>query len=621
MVDIQPVCSLRVTAIPRKPISRRLYMAHTSPTLVAPPFVIAAYIQPSAHDMAWPTRQLNYYLGQPLLIVIKRRPKQFSIFRSNSFSRMYNHARCSEDMWRASDRATAARNLVGLLTALCTNDTGHSSATTPPHSPRHIDTPSVSNCREILSAIQALVPTLSSDKPIFATFHDGEVHDPLGGGSYAFKDDIVEPILHALVNDEVCLKREKNHQSNRKNDKTDSMGCSKTIHECSAQLKSEIPTRDIIIHAGAQPNNSPHAGTLVVFCYAFSFARSIYHRIKANAANANYKPPRVSVEITFVDTAPVTGCGIEIDGIQYQRSYRNVPRALDTYMADYREILSLLSAWSGISFTTAFQSDFFAQPTIPSLLRYVVANHDILGRQLSPKYKKLALRAACPVPDCGLAEKHGRLNVYGDFDHGCKNGSTNYAGDKDTITFHCPRHGPHTISIAKPADVARLEANAPVRNLIRSMSHLLDTSKHHVRVTGADYAGMYQEVFLYRPLAAWSAATGLATGRTPHILYAPLIVDWSGAKLSKTLYVNKGGYEAMKLFGTDGLCSYAQLKSQFGGHGEEGLMRIWREVQAWVADPRKLFRTFSVEYLQRVIMTPVDEARGIGSDDGYLGEN
>jgi hypothetical protein len=131
------------------------------------------------------------------------------------------------------------------------------------------------------------------------------------------------------------------------------------------------------------------------------------------------------------------------------------------------------------------------------------------------------------------------------------------------------------------------------------MAHLLDTDKHHVRITGADYAGMYQETFLYRPLAAWSAATGHARGRTPHILYAPLVVDWSGAKLSKSLYVRDGGYAAMRLFGSDGLCSYARLKEQVG---EEGLRRLWDEVVRWVADPRKLFRCWSVEYLQRVVI-------------------
>lgn len=85
-------------------------------------------------------------------------------------------------------------------------------------------------------------------------------------------------------------------------------------------------------------------------------------------------------------------------------------------------------------------------------------------------------------------------------------------------------------------------------------------------------------------------------------------MDWSGAKLSKSLYVREREYDAMKLLGAEGLCSYARLKGQFSGEGQfsgdgtDGLKRLWEEVQGWVADPRKLFRTFSVEYLTRVIL-------------------
>lgn len=493
----------------------------------------------------------------------------------------------------ASDpRATAAQNLVRLLVPLLTDEAGPSSATSQLAQLQDISL-QTSTCREILSAIQALVPTLTPKSPIFATFHDGRVHDPLGGGSYAFQEDVVEPVLLALTNDEILSNGEKGLLVDKRSNATVPKNCP----ECPIQL----PTRPIVIHAGAQPNNSPHAGTLVVFCYAFSLAREIRKRMQGTVANADFKPPPVSVEITFVDTAPVHGHKTEIDGIQYQKSYRDVPGALNTHMADYKQVLHLLSIWSDIPFTTAFQSDFFSHPTIPSLLRYIITYHDFLGHQLSPKYGTLALRAACPIPGCGLAEKHGRLNVY-NYNSNHQTRNTSSATPDATITFHCPHHGPHTICISEPADVARLEANAPARNLIRSMSQLLDSSAHHVRITGADYAGMYQEVFLYRPLAAWSRATGLAAGRTPHILYAPLIVDWSGAKLSKALYVREGGYEAMKLFGTEGLCSFAQLKSRFGGDGVEGLRRLWEEVQAWLEDPRKLFRAFSVEYLRRVIM-------------------
>jgi hypothetical protein len=474
-----------------------------------------------------------------------------------------NQAQDTPELGEASS-GTAAQKLMGLLHQLETHTSSPTSHT---------------NTREILSAIDGLVREVTPGNPLYAAFHDGQVHDPLGAGSYAFRDDFVGPILLGLVDDE--------------------MSATGTTSSNNQDAAFVTPTRPIIFHAGAQPNNSPHCGTLIVFCYTFAVARAVKDRLEASKSG-KLAPP-ISVEITLVDTAPVNSESIEVEGIQYQRSYRDVPNALGTRMTDYQEVLALLSTWSGIPVHISFQRDFFAQAHMSSLVNYLVANHKSLGHQLSPTHGTLALRAACPAPGCHLAEKHGRLNqyTYQTVGLGTTLADAEPSEGAAAITFHCPQHGPHTIKACSPNELARLEANAPTRNLLRSMAHLLDTDKHHVRITGADYAGMYQETFLYRPLAAWSAATGHARGRTPHILYAPLVVDWSGAKLSKSLYVRDGGYAAMRLFGSDGLCSYARLKEQVG---EEGLRRLWDEVVRWVADPRKLFRCWSVEYLQRVVI-------------------
>ncbi|KAJ8130199.1 hypothetical protein O1611_g3427 [Lasiodiplodia mahajangana] len=459
-------------------------------------------------------------------------------------------------------RSNAIRELIDVLTPIVTNTAQSSSLSASLEN---------TNYGEILTAMQSLANELIPKNPLFMTFHDGQVHDPLGGGAYAFQNDIVGPVLLALLEDEAA------HDLLTPRDKPKRL--------------NGLPTRPIVIHAGLQPNNSPHLGTLVVFCYAFAVAKGIRDRMR-EISGKDTPPPPVTVLITFIDTAPVKDEGMEVEGIQYQRSYRDVRDALRTYMPDYEEVFRYLSVWSGVPAELAFQADFFANSWMPLLLGYVIRHYDTLGRQLSPKYGSLALRSACPVPGCGLAEKHGRLNEY----------RAHNDGQDDTITFRCPHHGPHTIGLSCPTEITRLEANAPTRNLLRSMIHLLDTTTHHIRITGADYAGVYQEMFLYRPLAAWSASTGLARGRTPHILYAPLIVDWSGAKLSKSLYVRDGAYEFMKHQGMDGFCSYARLRERFGGDGSEGLRRIWDEVQRWMKDPKKLFRSFSVAYLHDVIL-------------------
>lgn len=440
---------------------------------------------------------------------------------------------------------------------------------------------------DLLAAVQNLVSALHPTEPLYAALHDGKVHHPLGGGSYAFQYDLAGPLLLALASDEAATPAGENISSEDESlpgaaPVTPPESAATTPSSTAKPTQAVMPTRSIIIHAGAQPNNSPHLGTLIVFGYAFLLAKTLRERLGAHAQD-NQPRPSVGVEITFVDTAPVPSSHSEVNGITYQQSYRDVPGALATYMDDYRDALGKMAQWSGVPFQTRFQSDFFAHPAVPGLVAWMVAHRGRLAAQLSPKYSALALRAACPIPGCGLAEKHGRLNEY----------------TTDSITFHCPRHGRHAIRLGEPSEVARLEANAPTRNLVRSMTHVLDGVTHHVRITGADYAGTYQEAFLYRPLAAWAQSTGLCAGRTPHILYAPLVVDWSGAKLSKSLYVREGGYRAMKELGMEGLCSYAKLKSDYG---EAGLKLLWAEVEAWFANPHKLFRaSYSVEYFRGIL--------------------
>jgi hypothetical protein len=206
------------------------------------------------------------------------------------------------------------------------------------------------NYHEILAATKDLLLSLIPNKPIYAAFHDGQVHDPLGAGAYAFRHDLVEPILLELVSDELLsrdpdltgkVEREVNGKDLDSSSTTDGDSEERQV-KVDRQPPINVPTRPIIIHAGAQPNNSPHCGTLVVFCYAFAFARAVRDRLQAQTAGTHLDPPPVSVEITFVDTTPVDGEGLEISGIQYQKSYRDVPGALETYMGDYQEVLSLL---------------------------------------------------------------------------------------------------------------------------------------------------------------------------------------------------------------------------------------------------------------------------------------
>jgi len=96
---------------------------------------------------------------------------------------------------------------------------------------------------------------------------DGVVHNPLGGASYVFEKEIIPYILGTL------------HKNKLK------------------------------ISVGAQPNSSPHFGTLETIALAFALARKLEEYDSKK---------RVTILYEVIETAPSET--VVIDGVKYQRS-------------------------------------------------------------------------------------------------------------------------------------------------------------------------------------------------------------------------------------------------------------------------------------------------------------
>ncbi|KZT37567.1 hypothetical protein SISSUDRAFT_1048303 [Sistotremastrum suecicum HHB10207 ss-3] len=312
-------------------------------------------------------------------------------------------------------------------------------------------------------------------------------------------------------------------------------------------------------------------------------------------------------------------------------------------------------------------------PQIPEIVERLVKLHEGLGLEMSPSYGVLAMRCACPVEGCGYAEKHGRRNLY------------ETGGGKVKIGFHCPEHGYWTI-VPFEGGARNIEFNTPLRNLVRTVAYAEDTMQSrfslarsrstefvdpslsnstvrndkskgeerqrlHMRVTGADYSGFYQEQLLWRQLprlsspshpqstnpnstsALRSASSTPATnvkhanpssiGFTstsvpppPVILYAPLITDWSSSKLSKSLYVRQHAYTYLKSEKKDYLLSWERMKEL--GRDEKVL---FREVEKWVQSPERLFRNYSVEYLGSLFERERREKMGLKEMEMEMGRD
>ena len=69
-------------------------------------------------------------------------------------------------------------------------------------------------------------------------------------------------------------------------------------------------------------------------------------------------------------------------------------------------------------------------------------------------------------------------------------------------------------------------------------------------------------------------------------------LDWSGAKLSKSLYVKEGAYSDLPSY----LINYEYMKNNFG---IEGLNIINNITNEWIENPYLLFRNYSIYYFKK----------------------
>lgn len=345
---------------------------------------------------------------------------------------------------------------------------------------------------------------------------DGIVHNPLGGASYMFEEELLP------------------------------------------YLMSNFPKNIIKISVGAQPNSSPHFGTLETIALSFGLAKRMIEYDKTK---------KVIIIYEVIETAPSET--ITIDNIKYQKSLAFTGK-MDNYFNEYLDILEYYKKVTGIDYEVRYQREFNNQPEIKEILVKILKNREYVSMRLDPKYHNLRLRVSCPK--CGLTDKNSMKNEY--------NGNI--------ITFYCPTHGKYSIDITK--DSSKLEYNSPLRNLIRGMYYTSVNSNHDynyqiLRITGSDYAGFYQEEMRYK-IASY---LGCPAHTMSLIFYAPLVLDWSGAKISKSLYVKEGAYSDIpKQF-----INYCYLKEKLGYKGLDILLQI---IYNWIDNPYMLFRHYSIYY-------------------------
>ena len=79
--------------------------------------------------------------------------------------------------------------------------------------------------------------------------------------------------------------------------------------------------------------------------------------------------------------------------------------------------------------------------------------------------------------------------------------------------------------------------------------------------------------------------------QVPFNIFTPQILDDSGAKLSKTIYLTQGAY-------ADVPPAWTSMQAFQDRFGTAGLDMLWDEISGWVRSPEKFFRNYTVRYLE-----------------------
>lgn len=329
--------------------------------------------------------------------------------------------------------------------------------------------------------------------------------------------------------------------------------------------------KEIVLWLSAQVNCYPHIGTLTNFTSAFALGKHFREYFGL--------PVKIVVELL----ESVTGEEQCIEGHRYYKNLENVMTEdgltiREKYLPFFVDVLERLKEKNNIDYEIRYFYDYQKDFLVKKSLIKVIENYDMLKDTLDPKSGEIRLRFPCP--QCGLTEKHlWRTQI---------NEITNEA---ICMSSYCPLHGVYSIKIAENSN-DKFDMNVPLRYLVKIL-YLLESNKVNnvlnVIVDGGDWSGMWPLRVYMEPL--------LKLGYTdvPSIIYTPTILDWSGSKLSKRMYV---GSQAYREYYKEGLINYSEFFKQYG---EDAFDTLYEEISSWIMYPKRFIRDYTIEYIDAVL--------------------
>ncbi|MDG4795139.1 hypothetical protein [Micromonospora sp. WMMD1082] len=325
------------------------------------------------------------------------------------------------------------------------------------------------------------------------------------------------------------------------------------------------------ITTAAQLNGVPHLGTTVTILTVFAFA--------AHAADALGLPATVIFD--SLENAPAET--ITRDGDTYTRTVGDL---IDDGRLDATErttgFLRLLN-WahhrSGVPYEVRPYTTYQDLYPVRACLHRIASRLDDFAPIVAPTDGIVRVRPRCPA--CRLMQKSAkdlRITALPDTVH------------LDSV---CPDHGRYTEIIPVNGGGGWYDANTPVRSLQKGQLLAAERTTYDacsVSVDGADWGGAWHA----HVLAPGLATLGIPVHHWPISVFTPLITDRTGGKLSKSLYVANGTYSDLPEW-------FLNLNVLLDQHGDQILDTLWNESRRWATEPRRLHRSYTVDYLTALL--------------------
>lgn len=242
----------------------------------------------------------------------------------------------------------------------------------------------------------------------------------------------------------------------------------------------------------------------------------------------------------------------------------------ELYLRPFRRVLDWGSERSGAPWSLRSYEEFQRTPAVRERIVAMANRATEFGPIVSPSTMRLPIRIKCPI--CGLMDKRGtRTSIT--------------TGGAPLITSRCRDHGEfsETLSLVSPSFV---DLNTALRDVLKCSAFIADMEKgvYTVMLDGGDWGGSWCWEVVMRALGLLGDRVEFAPTR----LFAPLIVDRTGAKLSKTIYVSDQAYGDLPAWAVD-------FSSQSDKDWGLRMENLWVIADTLVSSPSRFFRNYTLD--------------------------